>query len=123
MRKFTFADHYHKKMDIPDDQMEYIKYINTMTQINNQTKETLPEKAIDATLGNQEDPTSLSSKDKKIDIPTDNNVTLPEHFSNLKFYLYNKIVFRLRLNHFHEERRLIHRSASDPRRLLLVDNH
>jgi len=64
-----------------------------MIKINNQTKvslESLPEKDFYAKLGTQEDPTSISPEDKKIDTPKNNNENLPEHYSNLIFYQYEK---------------------------------
>jgi len=88
--KFTFADHYHEKLDIQDNETEYIKHMNRMIKMNCHTKMTLPKKSVDLTLGTQEDLTSISPEDKKIDTPKNNNENLPEHYSNLIFYQYEK---------------------------------
>jgi len=100
VRKFTLTDHYHEKLDIPDSQLEFIEYINTKVQ----TQDTLPNNAVDTTMGTQEDPAFIRPEDTKIDMPTDNNETLPEHISNLLFIYTAIFLFRLRLNHFYEHK-------------------
>jgi len=92
VRIFKFADHYHKKLDVQDDQTEYINHMHRMIEKNCPTKMTLPKKTdpTTSTSTTQDDPTSVSPKDKKIDILTDNNVTLPEHLSNYIFIYIKK---------------------------------
>ncbi|XP_060871400.1 uncharacterized protein LOC132945647 [Metopolophium dirhodum] len=70
-----------------DNETEYIKHVNRMIKMDCHTKMTLPKKTVDLTLGTQEDLTSTSPEDKKIDTPKNNNENLPEHFSYLiEFY-------------------------------------
>jgi len=83
VRKFTFADHYYEQLDIPDNQTEYIKYMNRKIDIHNQTKVSLSKKILHTIF----DIECQSSEDEEIDIPIDDNVTLPKRYSNLSFYL------------------------------------
>jgi len=68
--------------------------MNKMIKIDSHTK-IIPSKQIfNTTLGTQEDWTSISPEDKKIDspeenkidIPKNNDEKLPEHYSNLIFF-------------------------------------